>query len=108
MDHLRWQWRPHIAGCKLFLTLQRAELAVLAYFFAKCINCTCEEAKKVWILFLIFNPRKRPKKLTHGCLPKIWIDPSILQAPSNVVITGWEDLALNAWTLPTIMIDPYF
>ena len=21
MDHLSWQWRPHIAGCKMFLTL---------------------------------------------------------------------------------------
>ena len=25
-----------------------------------------------------------------------------------MVITGWEDLALSAWTLPFIMIDPYF
>ena len=34
-DHLSWQWRPHIAGCKMFLTLLRAELAVLTHFFCK-------------------------------------------------------------------------
>ena len=38
----------------------------------------------------------------------MWIDPYIWQAPSNVLITGWEDLALNAGTLPNIVIDPYF
>ena len=35
MDHLSWQWRPHIAGCKMFLTLLRAELAVWTHFFCK-------------------------------------------------------------------------
>ena len=60
------------------------------------------------VFFFTFNPPKRPKKLTHACLPKIWIDPYIWQAPSNVLITGWEDLALNAGALPIKMIDPYF
>ena len=36
------------------------------------------------------------------------IDLYIWQAPSNVLITGWEELALNAGTLPKIVIDPYF
>ena len=63
---------------------------------------------KKWGVFFTFNPPKWPKKLTHGCLPKIWIDPYIWQAPSNVLITGWEDLALNAGTLPNIVINPYF
>ena len=45
MDHLSWQWRPHIAGCKMFLTLLRAELAVWTHFFAKCISGICEDAK---------------------------------------------------------------
>ena len=57
-------------------------------------------------MFFTFNPPKWPKKFTYGCLPKIWIDPDIWQAPSNVLITGWEDLALNA--LPSVVIDPYF
>ena len=25
-----------------------------------------------------------------------------------MLISGWEDLALNAWTLLIIMIDPYY
>ena len=109
MDHLSWQWRAHIAGCKLFLTLLRAELAVLINFFAKCINSIREEAKNPKISFFsLLPPPKWPKKLTYGCLPKIWIDPYIWQAPSNVLITGWEDLALNAGALPIKMIDPYF
>ena len=58
--------------------------------------------------FLILTPQKRPKKLTQGCLPKIWIDPYIWQDASNVLITGWEDLALNAGTCSNIVIDPYF
>ena len=56
----------------------------------------------------MFLREKRPKKLTHGCLPKIRIDPYFWQAPSYVLITGWEDLALNAGTLPIIVFDPYF
>ena len=58
--------------------------------------------------FSLLTPPKRPKKLTHACLPKIWIDPYIWQAPSNVLIKEWEDLALNTGTLPIKMIDPYF
>ena len=97
MDHLSWQWRPQKVGCKLFMTVLRAEFSVLTQnvSFAYVRNC-------------FFFHFKRPKKLTHGCLPKIWIDPYIWQAPSIVLITGWEDLALNAWTLPNIGIDPYF
>ena len=107
MDYLSWQRRPHIASCKLFLTLLRAKLAV----FAKCISGICEEAKntKMGCFFSsILTTLKRPKKLIHGCLPKIWIDPYIWQPPSYVLTTVWEDLALNAGTLPTIGIDPYF
>ena len=107
MDYLSWQRRPHIASCKLFLTLLRAKLAV----FAKCISGICEEAKntKMGCFFSsILTTLKRPKKLIHGCLPKIWINPYIWQPPSYVLTTVWEDLALNAGTLPTIGIDPYF
>ena len=57
--------------------------------------------------FFTFNPPKGAKKITRGCLPKIWINPYIWQAPS-VLITEWEDLALNAGILPNIVIDPYF
>ena len=105
MDHLSWQWRPHIAGCKLFLTMLRAELAVLTHFFAKCINCTCEEAKKTSMECFFFHfippyppPKIGPKKLTRGCLQKVGIDPYSWQTPSYELITGLEDLALNAWT----------
>ena len=96
---ISWESQTIVGRCKLFLTLLRADFAVLTHFFAKCINCTCEEAKKVWILFLTFNPPKRPKKLTHGCLLRLGIDPYFWQTTSNVLITGLENLALIAWTL---------
>ena len=59
VDHLSWQWRPHIAGCKMFLTLLRAELAVLTHFFAKCISGICEEGKnpKMGCFFHFFPPQ---------------------------------------------------
>ena len=38
-----------------------------------------------WGVFSRLTPPKRPKKLTHGSLPKIWINPYIWQAPSNVL-----------------------
>ena len=61
-----------------------------------------------WSIFSLLTPPKWPKKLTHSCSPKIWNDPYIWQDASNVLITGWEDLALNAGALPIKMIDPYF
>ena len=85
VDHLSWQWRPHIAGCKLFLTLLRAKLAV----FAKCISGICEEAKntKMGCFFSsILTTLKWPKKLTHDCFPKIRIDPYIWEA----LLTCWQ------------------
>ena len=55
----------------------------------------------------LLTPQKGQKRLTHGCLPNIRIDPYIWQTPSNDLITGLEDLAFNAWTLQNIGIDPY-
>ena len=65
MDYLSWQWGPRIAECKLFLTWLRAELAVLTHFFAKCIFCTCVEAKNKYGVFFsfTFNSPKRAKKV---------------------------------------------
>ena len=60
------------------------------------------------MFFSLLTPLKQPTKLTLCCLPKLWIDPYIWQAPSNVLITGGGDLALNAGTLANIVIDPYF
>ena len=104
MDHLSWQWRPHIAGCKMFLTLLRAELAVSTHFFCKMYQWYmwgCQKPKNL-VFFSLFPPPKWPRKLTHDCFPKIRIDPYIWQAPSNVLTTGWED-----WSL-FLANDPYF
>ena len=87
MDHLSWKWRPYIAGCKSFLTLLRAELAVLTQlFFAKCSFCTCEEAKKT-------TRKVDPVFPNMGIIPYIW------KTSLNVLITGLEDVALNACIL---------
>ena len=114
MDHLSWQWRPHIAGCKLPLTLR-----IWGQSWPFCLNFFCKmyqwymwgsQSPKNGVFFFlsILTPLKQPSKLTLCCLPKIWINPCIWQAPPNVLITGWEDLALNAGTLPNIVINPYF
>ena len=52
-------------------------------------------------------PQKGLKGLTHCCLPNIAIDPYIRPIPPNALITGVEDLALNAWTLQNIEINPF-
>ena len=69
----------------------------------------CGSQKQVWSVFFLslLTPQKGPKRLTHGCLPNIRIDPYIWQTPSNDLIAGLEDLAFNAWTLQNIGIDPY-
>ena len=104
VDHLSWQWRPHIAGCKMFLTLLRAELAVLTHFFCKMYQWYMWGRQKPenGVFLSLFPPKKWPRKLTHDCFPKIRIDPYIWQAPSNVLTTGWED-----WSL-FLANDPYF
>ena len=64
MDHLSWQWRPHIAGCKLFLTLLRAELAALTQFFLQNVSMVYVRKPKPQKLgvFFIFNPPEKAKK----------------------------------------------
>ena len=50
------------------------------------LNCICEEVKnpRSSVFFSsLLTPPKRPKKLTHGYVPKIWIDPYIRQTPSK-------------------------
>ena len=93
VDHLSWQWRPHIAGCKMFLTLLRAELAVLTHFFCKMYQWYMWGRQKPEneVFLSLFPPPKWPRKLTHDCFPKIRIDPYIWETPSNVLTTGWED-----------------
>ena len=82
VDHLSWQWRPHIAGCKMFLTLLRAELAVLTHFFCKMYQWYMWGRQKPenGVFLSLFSPPKWPRKLTHDCFPKIRIDPYIWEA----------------------------
>ena len=57
MDHLSWQWRPHIAGCKLFLTLLGAEFAVLTYFFLQNVSMVYVRKPQTqkWGVFFTFK-----------------------------------------------------
>ena len=59
VDHLSWQWRPHIAGCKMFLTLLRAELAVLTHFFCQMYQWYMWGRQKPenGVFFLLFSPQ---------------------------------------------------
>ena len=60
MDHLSWQWRPHIAGCKLFLTLLGAEFAVLTQLFCKMYQYICEEAQnQKWGVFITIQATEK-------------------------------------------------
>ena len=65
MDHLSWQWRPHIAGSKLFLTLLRAELAVLTHFFLEKTSIVYVRKPKIQGegVFFTFNPPEKAKKV---------------------------------------------
>ena len=67
MDHLSWQWRPHIARCKLFLTLLGAELAVLTQFFLQNVSMVYvrKEAQnpKIGCFFFTFDPPEKAKKV---------------------------------------------
>ena len=67
----------------------------------------CRAADDGVCFIFTLTPQKGLKGLTHCCLPTIGIDPYIRPIPPNALITGVEDLALNAWTLQNIEINPF-
>ena len=74
---------------------------MLTILFDRKMSLMTDELRDVMVIHHTFFPSKR--WLSYDMVVQY-----MMRAPSNVLITGWEDLALNAGTLPNIVIDPYF
>ena len=106
MNHPSWQWRLHIARCKLFLTQRRAELAVLAQLFLLLLYTWGSKKNKYGFFSpLIPYPQKKAKQVDPWQFPKYMDRSPYFENPllcPDHMSTGLEELALNACNFQNI------